>query len=177
MNAIDLSHCFLKKPVTSLETLVLTCALAEAERVGARPLLRGLSPEDLDALCARNLPGYRPLGDSTGNLAIDEFEELYALLLDHADPLDDTAIWLAAAMASAAQRPNHLWQDLGLPSRQELSDILEMRFPRLAALNRENMKWKKFFYRQLCERAGVPICKSPHCVDCVDKLLCFGAEI
>jgi nitrogen fixation protein NifQ len=38
------------------------------------------------------------------------------------------------------------------------------------------MKWKKFFYRQLCERAGVPICKSPHCAECCDRALCFGPE-
>ena len=28
----------------------------------------------------------------------------------------------------------------------------------------------------LCERAGVPICKAPHCADCCDRALCFGPE-
>ena len=30
--------------------------------------------------------------------------------------------------------------------------------------------------RQLCQRAGVPICKSPHCADCCDYRICFGPE-
>jgi nitrogen fixation protein NifQ len=38
------------------------------------------------------------------------------------------------------------------------------------------MKWKKFFYRQLCEKAQVPICKSPSCAICTDYKLCFAPE-
>jgi nitrogen fixation protein NifQ len=49
-------------------------------------------------------------------------------------------------------------------------------FPELAKRNVGDMKWKKFFYRQLCERAEVPICKSPNCADCVDYQACFGHE-
>ena len=82
-----------------------------------------------------------------------------------------------AAIATAAQRDNHLWQDLDLPSRSELSAILQLRFPTLAAENTGDMKWKKFFYRQLCKRAEVPICKSPHCAECCDYAVCFGPEI
>jgi NifQ len=37
---------------------------------------------------------------------------------------------------------------------------LQTHFPTLAAKTIGDMKWKKFFYRQLCERAGIPICKS-----------------
>lgn len=36
------------------------------------------------------------------------------------------------------------------------------------------MKWKKFFYRQLCEQAEVLICKSPNCAVCSDYSLCFA---
>ncbi|MCX7161517.1 MAG: nitrogen fixation protein NifQ [Rhodocyclales bacterium] len=42
--------------------------------------------------------------------------------------------------------------------------------------NSGDMKWKKFFYRQLCEAAGVLICKSPSCANCCDYSHCFGAE-
>ena len=45
-----------------------------------------------------------------------------------------------------------------------------------APLFRLGMKWKKFFYRQLCERSGMLICKSPRCADCVDYRICFGPE-
>lgn len=48
-------------------------------------------------------------------------------------------------------------QDMGLPSRKVLSQPMTERLWGLAARNLGDMKWKKFFYRQLCERAGVPI--------------------
>ena len=38
------------------------------------------------------------------------------------------------------------------------------------------MKWKKFFYRQLCQSEGVVICKSPVCSACEDFAQCFGQE-
>lgn len=57
-----------------------------------------------------------------------------------------------------------------------LSCLLRENFPTLAALNTRDMKWKKFFYRQLCERAGVMICKSPNCAECCDFRACFGPE-
>jgi nitrogen fixation protein NifQ len=69
---------------------------------------------------------------------------------------------------------NHLWQDMGLPDRRVLSRLIEWNFPSLFARNSGDMKWKKFFYRQLCEQAEVLICKSPSCGVCVDHQLCFG---
>jgi nitrogen fixation protein NifQ len=39
------------------------------------------------------------------------------------------------------------------------------------------MKWKKFFYRQLCLREEILICKSPTCADCCDQAKCFGPEV
>jgi nitrogen fixation protein NifQ len=38
------------------------------------------------------------------------------------------------------------------------------------------MKWKKFFYKQICEREGFKLCKSPSCGECVDYNKCFGPE-
>jgi nitrogen fixation protein NifQ len=49
-------------------------------------------------------------------------------------------------------------------------------FPALAAKNSGDMKWKKFFYRQLCERAQVPVCKAPHCAECSDYTYCFSHD-
>ncbi|MDQ7990419.1 MAG: nitrogen fixation protein NifQ [Candidatus Dactylopiibacterium sp.] len=161
--------------IGALERLVIRCALAEAARVGAVPRVRGLSPASFAVMCACCLPG-EAVENGAAPAPFDEFEELLELLLDHLAPFDQGGIWLAAVIASAAQRGNHLWQDLGLPSRRELSDVLRLRFARLAARNGGDMKWKKFFYRELCQRAGVPICKSPSCGDCVDHGDCFGAE-
>ena len=108
--------------------------------------------------------------------AYDEFDEIVELLLEHRAGPGEHERWLAYAIATAAMGENHLWQDMGLPSRKVLSALMTTYFPTLAAKNRGDMKWKKFFYRQLCERAGVPICKSPHCADCCDFRVCFGPE-
>ena len=69
--------------------------------------------------------------------------------------------------------PNHLWEDLGLGSRDQLNALMQEHFSSLKAINTHNMRWKKFFYRTLCERAEVLICKSPHCKQCEDHPLCF----
>ena len=177
MNAPDLpplQRLIARPPSPDIQ--VLACMLAQAQRTGAQPLIRGLSPASFAVMCATTLPGVNLDNGHSATPAFDEFEELYELLMAHAAPADRMAKWLAAAIATAAQRDNHLWQDMGLPSRFELNAILRQRFPSLAALNTGDMKWKKFFYRQLCERAGVPICKSPNCLDCVDHALCFGPE-
>jgi len=163
-------------PLDALDLLVIRCGLLESSRVGALPMVRGLDPDAFAAMCAACAPGQMLENGSTPPL-FDEFDELFALLVAHAEPPDQMGVWLAAVIATAAQRDNHLWQDMGLPSRRELSDILRQRFPTLAALNTGDMKWKKFFYRQLCQHAGVPICKSPNCTDCVDHAICFGPEV
>jgi nitrogen fixation protein NifQ len=109
----------------------------------------------------------------------DEIEDVVGLLRDHADgdagpPEASDAV--AHALACASLGDNHLWQDLYLPSRRELSALIGRWFPRLAARNTNDMKWKKFFYRQLCLREQLLICKAPSCGVCSDYGLCFGAE-
>lgn len=108
----------------------------------------------------------------------DEVEDLRALLLAHAEPAlssgEIEAVALAIAVASLGDR--HLWQDLGLPSRAELSALMRRCFPALVARNLGDMKWKKFFYRLLCEQAEILICKSPSCAVCSDQPQCFGPE-
>lgn len=109
----------------------------------------------------------------------DEIVDLMSLLRDHADSTagpataSDNVAW---AIACASLGDNHLWQDLGLPSRLELSVLIEHWFPRLAALNTHNMKWKRFLYRQLCLREDLLICKAPSCGVCSDHGRCFGPE-
>jgi nitrogen fixation protein NifQ len=107
----------------------------------------------------------------------DEFDDLLQLLLDYRTATDEASEQLCYTIAMAALGDNHLWQDLGFSSRKELSTLMQTNFPALVAKNSGDMKWKKFFYRQLCERAAVPICKSPHCAECCDYAVCFGPEI
>lgn len=164
----------------SLERLVLRCVLTEGLRVADFPLLRGLKPSEamqayVNGFGEEALASYP--GTPIGYIPpFDEFDELFEMLWEYCERPDDMGRWLCSAIATSAQRNNHLWQDMGLPSRRELSAILNLRFPRLAAQNVHDMKWKKFFYRQLCQRSGVPICKSPSCADCCDYSFCFGPE-
>ncbi len=107
---------------------------------------------------------------------MDEFDDLVELLLDHGcDDSRETHDW-AVFIATACMGDNHLWQDMGLSSRAVLSELMQARFPALSAKNTGDMKWKKFFYKQLCERADIFICKSPSCGVCVDYSKCFGPE-
>ena len=109
----------------------------------------------------------------------DEITDLMSLLRDHADPGAGSTADLDAvawAMACASLGDQHLWQDLGLPSRRELTLLIEHWFPQLAALNTHHMKWKKFFYKQLCLREELLICRSPSCSVCPEHQACFGPE-
>lgn len=109
----------------------------------------------------------------------DEIDDLMSLLLDHRDPVagaPESAHAIAWALACACLGDNHLWQDLRLPSRNELSALIGHWFPALAARNTQHMKWKKFFYKQLCLREDLLICKAPTCEVCTDYGVCFGPE-
>lgn len=107
---------------------------------------------------------------------LDEFHDLLDLFAEHANPASDECRWVGFAVATASMGENHLWQDMGLPDRRSLSRLIEENFSSLFARNVGDMKWKKFFYRQLCEKAEVLICKSPSCDICVDYHECFGSE-
>lgn len=109
----------------------------------------------------------------------DEVADLVGLLVAHADPQAGPAHEIervALTLAVASLGDNHLWQDLGLGSRAELSALMRRWFPSLVARNDRDMKWKKFLYRLLCEREQVLICKSPSCAVCSDVGVCFGPE-
>jgi nitrogen fixation protein NifQ len=79
-------------------------------------------------------------------------------------------------VARRATRPNHLWQDLGLMNRNELSRLMQRHFAQLASRNTQDMKWKKFFYRMICREDGFRMCLAPSCSECGDFNGCFGDE-
>lgn len=106
----------------------------------------------------------------------DEIGELETLLMAHAEPADREAQWLARILAQGCMGSNHLWQDLGLWSRKDLTALLNYRFSGLVAKNTKDMKWKKFFYKQLCLQEGVYTCRAPSCEVCDDYEVCFGPE-
>jgi len=109
----------------------------------------------------------------------DEIEDLVALLADNgaaaAGDREET-LWVAHALGQASLGEDHLWQDLHLPSRRELSALMTRWFPALAARNDRDMKWKKFLYKQLCDKAQLQICRAPSCGVCSDYAVCYGPE-
>ncbi len=160
-----------------LDTIAIAGVIGTALARGRRPLIAGLSESRFQKLINEYFIGIALDNGEAAEGGVDEFEDLLELLLEHRAEPTEPATWIAYAVASAAMGENHLWEEMGLPSRKHLSDLMRSHFPPLAAQNEGGaMKWKKFFYRQLCERAEVPICKSPHCADCVDYGECFGAD-
>lgn len=83
---------------------------------------------------------------------------------------------MALLIARRSTRPNHLWQDLGLANRGELSRLMLRHFASLARRNTQDMKWKKFFYRMICREDGFRMCVAPSCSECADFDGCFGDE-
>jgi nitrogen fixation protein NifQ len=83
---------------------------------------------------------------------------------------------LSCMIARRGLEPHHLWQDLGLRNRGELSQLMHRHFATLARRNVNDMKWKKFLYRLVCGTEGFAVCASPVCSDCNDYDHCFGDE-
>jgi len=96
----------------------------------------------------------------------DEETLLRELLMSHRARDEESANWLVAILARRSMRADHLWQDLGLFNRGELGRLLARHFPALHAGNVNNMRWKKYFYRQICELEGWSLCAAPHCSVC-----------
>lgn len=106
----------------------------------------------------------------------DEWQDLRELLLANCSGRDAMEIYLADVVAAGCLGGDHLWRDLGLPDRDALSRLLQLNFPSLAEKNVHNMKWKKFFYKQLCEQEGSYVCRAPSCEVCAAYDDCFGPE-
>ncbi|NCC40864.1 MAG: nitrogen fixation protein NifQ [Gammaproteobacteria bacterium] len=127
------------------------------------------------ALC-RTLPGI-PMDCAAGfEQRAEEREELQRLMLMHKAGDSPSEVWMAHVVAAGCMASNHLWEDLGLLERPQLTDLMRHNFPSLAALNVKDMKWKRFLYKQLCEAEGIYICRAPTCEVCADYQACFGPE-
>jgi nitrogen fixation protein NifQ len=149
---------------------------------GALPYRLGLDARAFWLMVGRHFSGFCPTLPETVDtdldpLRADEREDLYQLLIAHSAGNDPSEAWIARIVAAACMASDHLWQDLGLASRTELSRLMNDNFPELAAANDRDMKWKKFLYKQFCEREGVYTCRAPSCEVCVDYAKCFGPEV
>jgi len=145
------------------------------------PARMGLSRQSYRAMFAQHFPyvQWHENPAKMGALDIDrlpERDDLIKLMLDCRAGVDDCELWLAEIVATACLGMDHLWQDMGLWSRKELSELMRINFPSLAARNDRDMKWKKFLYKQLCEQQGIYVCRAPSCDVCSDYDVCFGPE-
>ena len=102
-----------------------------------------------------------------------ECQELEAWLQDYVRP---EVREMATIIAHACMGFRHLWEDLGLESRQLLRLLMTDCFPELVTLNQQDMRWKKFFYRQRCEQEGGYLCRSPSCHACHERANCFATD-
>jgi nitrogen fixation protein NifQ len=141
--------------------------------------IQGLCQSDRTQLLSRYFPGIDEIdavpgvGAVCNALSDEEFGDLLALLREHRRDNSEDNEWIARAIASACAGENHLWEDMGLPNRETLSQLIKRFLPTLYYKNNQNMKWKKFFYKQLCDRAEARLCKAPSCGVCMDYALCF----
>ena len=159
---------------------IVVLAAQEAERSGSLADGLGLDRSQLHSLLAAEFPQafafLGPLLVEAPVLRSAEEEAIRELLLRFRTRTSPLSPLLATLVARRAMRPNHLWQDLGLNHRSELSGLMNRHFASLARRNRQDMKWKKFFYRMTCSEEGFSLCAAPVCSDCKDFSLCFGDE-
>ena len=146
---------------------------------GTLPPGLGLGEAEFAALLSRHFPGMRLVirhAQQIPDPRALERDDVLALLLEHRVFRDGSEEWMAEIVTTACMASDHLWQDLGLHSRQYLSQLMTQNFSALAAKNTHDMKWKKFLYKQLCEKEGINACRAPSCEVCADYLKCFGPE-
>ncbi|MBU1426251.1 MAG: nitrogen fixation protein NifQ [Gammaproteobacteria bacterium] len=147
--------------------------------VGALPPGLGLGEKEFSELMACHFPGIE-LVIRNVQVVVDpralERDDVLGLLLEHRANRNMSEQWMAEIVTAACMANDHLWQDLGLWSRVYLSKLMTQNFPALAAKNTRDMKWKKFLYKQLCEKEGINACRAPSCEVCTDYLKCFGPE-
>lgn len=119
-----------------------------------------------------SLPGLPPVDTSEHATFV---ETLHALLLTYASAAVDTndVRCLASIIAHACLRPDHLWRDLGLAGREEVTWMLTRYFPALVLLNVDNLRWKKFLAQQRALSLGLEPGPAPGCPGCEDYGHCF----
>jgi len=136
----------------------------------------GLLPQEFQRMLDDYFPGTTLDPSREPAQEIEELADLFNLLLAYRAGRQESEVWLARIVAGACAGRDHLWQDLGLAHRGELSTLMRTAFPGLAALNVTDMKWKKFIYRHYCSTEGIYVCPAPSCGACADFAKCHGPE-
>jgi len=99
----------------------------------------------------------------------DEYiQKITTLLLDSAN--SDEGLVMASKIAEKSTLENHLYEDLGLKSREAMSAMMARNYKNLSDKKPKHIRWKKFLYDSIGEVA-------PACLSCGDKDSCFTCEI
>jgi nitrogen fixation protein NifQ len=160
----------------------LACMMASwCAGQGVLPDYLGLEAEQFNAIkklffSGFNISEYAPSSSKLDFSRMLEKEDLVNLLKQFSKPDNFGLDWIIEVIVAGCLGNDHLWQDLGLWSRSQLSAMLEYNFPGLAVKNDKDMKWKKFLYKQLCEAEGLYMCRVPSCEVCIDYSKCYGSE-
>lgn len=165
-------------PVTP-DTVLFARLVAARIESGDLALL-GLDRRVLAALVARHFPHdlnalHAPIAPLVTRHA-SFVHDLHELLMLHdctamREPED--AHCLATIISAASLRPDHLWRDLGLSGRDDVTDMLERHYPMLVARNTTNLRWKKFLAQEVAHAQGVAPTSAPGCPGCDDYGLCY----
>lgn len=183
----DAEHVFARLMARAVgagnDTAFASMIATRAAGGGALPVWLGLDLQTFRGLMTYHFPGVSPdvLSATDGGTPLkvarlDEREELIGLMLTSRAQESPSEVWMAQTVAAGCMAGDHLWHDLGLWNRGELTALMRRNFPLLAARNVKDMKWKRFLYKQLCETEGIHVCRAPSCEVCVDYHVCFGPE-
>lgn len=148
---------------------------------GVMPIWLGLVEVDFKCMMQTHFPGFDHTqivnpGRRVDLRRSDEMDDLRKLLIENRTGLNLSEIWMAEIVVAGCQGNDHLWEDLGLWNRSDLSKLMVENFEPLARRNNRDMKWKKFLYKQLCEAEDIYTCRAPSCEVCSDYQNCFGPE-
>jgi nitrogen fixation protein NifQ len=159
----------------------LFARLVAAREVRGERALLGLSPSELAGLAARHFATNALTVPSHESVAVlDEKQAAFAaamrdfligLAASETDAED--ARCLATILAHACLRPDHLWRDLGLSGRDDVTQMLKRFFPEVVARNTQNLRWKKLLARELALSRGDLPGPAPGCPGCEDFGFCF----
>jgi nitrogen fixation protein NifQ len=162
---------------------VMFARLIGAKVASDQLLHLGLPRDALDALLSRHFPHFALPHAAPERIARSEHQAfvdaMRAMLLQHESSLASTdadAHCLATIIATACLRPDHLWRDLGLDGRDDVTAILTRHYPQLVARNTDGMRWKKFLARELALAEGRAPAPAPGCPGCEDYGFCYPSH-
>ncbi|MES9960286.1 MAG: nitrogen fixation protein NifQ [Sedimenticola sp.] len=148
---------------------------------GAMPEWLGMGERGFRQMMQGHFPHFNAselqgVGSAVDHKRGAEMDDLRKLLLASRTTGSQLETWMTDIVIAGCLGSDHLWQDLGLWQRADLSRLMLENFRPLAIRNTRDMKWKKFLYKQLCETEGIYTCRAPSCEVCTDYAACFGPE-